>query len=191
MPRGSKPGERCGGRRRATKNKATLERALVNERVMNESQMKGRKLGKEVLEEFMLMFSGLAAAFQPAATGPTGKVTPEDLQRWASGKNEVMFEKYSKLAMKAAHDLAEYQSPKLAAVHVVAPPPAPTGPIIKKFTIHIFDDQGRPALRHIDVKSALASAANVDANPGHDQTRNGNHLLSVPENKPKSRGPLN
>ena len=70
MPRGSKPGERRGGRQKGGKNRATLERAVVAERILKETQMTGRKLGKEVLEEFMNMFGGMAASFQPQPTMP-------------------------------------------------------------------------------------------------------------------------
>jgi hypothetical protein len=154
MPRGSKPGERRGGRRKGAKNKATLERAVVAERIMNQTQMAGRKLGKEVLEEFMIVFSGIAAAHQPASAA--------EIAAWSNSPREAMFEKYAKLAVKAAHDLADFQSPKLAAVHIAAP--APTGPMKKKFTINIFDHQGRPAPRHIDVKPTSKSATN-DALP--------------------------
>jgi hypothetical protein len=155
MPRGSKPGERRGGRPKGGKNRATLERAVVAERIMNETQMAGRKLGKEVLEEFMILYSGLAGAFQPKSAA--------DIEAWSNSSKEAKFEKYSKLAMKAAHDLAEYQSPKLAAIHVAAPPPPAEGPRIRKFTLSIFDHQGRPAPRHITVKPTVVSETRITA----------------------------
>jgi hypothetical protein len=160
MPRGSNPGERRGGRPKGGKNKATLERAVIAERIMNETQMAGRKLGKEVLEEFMNLYSGIAAAFQPNSAA--------DLEAWSNSPKEAKFEKYSKLAMKAAHDLAEYQTPKFAPVHVAAPPPSSKGPTVKKFTISIFDHQGRPAPRHIAVNSARNIVPSADTAPAPD-----------------------
>jgi hypothetical protein len=154
MPRGSSPGERRGGRSKGGMNKATLERALVAERIMAETQMQGRKLGKEVLEEFMILLSGIAAEFQPKAAS--------DIEAWSESPREAMFEKYSKLAMKAAHNLADYQSPKLAAVHIAAPAPTVMAPVRRKFTIAIFDHQGRPAPRHINVKPTDNSAKSND-----------------------------
>jgi hypothetical protein len=153
MPRGSKPGERRGGRPKGARNKATLERAAVAERVMNETQMAGRKLGKEVLEEFMIVFSGIAAAHQPRSA--------TDIVAWSNSPQEAMFEKYAKLAVKTAHDLADFQSPKFAAIHIASPAPAPKGPTRRKFTINIFDHQGRPASRHIDVKPTSSESANA------------------------------
>ena len=150
MPRGSRPGERRGGRHKGGKNKATIERSLVAERIVNETQMAGRKLGKEVLEEIMILYSGLAAAFQPKSAG--------DIEAWANSSKEAKFEKYSRLAMKAAHDLAEFQSPKLAAIHVAAPAPPPQGPKVTKFTLSIFDHNGRPAPRRIDVQPPAVSS---------------------------------
>jgi hypothetical protein len=120
---------------------------------MNETQMAGRKLGKELLEEFMILYSGLAAAFQPKSAA--------DIEAWSNSSKEAKFEKYSKLAIKAAHDLAEYQSPKLAAIQVAAPAPPTQGPKIRKFTFSIFDHQGRPSPRHITVDPAVVSEKNI------------------------------
>jgi hypothetical protein len=150
MPRGAKPGERRGGRAVGTQNRATREREILAQRIADEQNMKAaagqmRKLGKETLEEFMIMFGGLAAAFQPAGQ------SREQLDAWASSKKEAMFEKYATLSVMAAQYLARYQSPTFRAV-VIAPPPDPNkGSTRKKFTIGIFDGQGRPAPRHIDV----------------------------------------
>jgi hypothetical protein len=123
---------------------------------MQEAAMSGKKLGKEMIEEFAVMFGGLAAAVQPVGTGPNNQVTKTDVQAWLGTKDEQAFERYAKLALKAAGDLADYQSPKFAPVQVAAPPPENRGPIKKKFTINIFDHLGRPAPRHIDVSQARA-----------------------------------
>jgi hypothetical protein len=176
MPRGAKPGERRGGRAKGTVNRATVERALVAERIINEASMAGRKLGKERLEEFMEIFGGLAGAFQPQGTGPGEKVTPQDLEAWAKSYKEPMFEKYAKLAFKAASDLADFQSPKFAPVHVAAPPPEKRARIEKRFTLSIFDHKGRPAPRHIHVKPSRT----FDANANCDGELNGDEKLLVP-----------
>ena len=152
MPRGAKPGERRGGRAKGQLNKASIERAALARRIVAEAEGKpGRKLGRELLEELALMFGGLATAFQPMATGPGGTLTQPDLEAWAKSYKEPLFEKYAKLAAKCADGFADFQSPRLGRVHVAAPPPNPQGPIKRKFTINIFDHQGRPAPRHIDV----------------------------------------
>jgi hypothetical protein len=154
MPRGAKPGERRGGgRKKGQPNRATIEKAALAERILAEQAGRpGQKLGREVLEEFMNMFGGIAGAFQPTPATPGGPISPDDLQRWAASKDEPMFEKYAKLALKAATELADFQSPKFAPVHVAAPAPEARGPLKRKFTISIFDGQGRPAPRHITVK---------------------------------------
>src|SRR5882757_5822417 len=145
MPRGAKPGERRGGRAKGQSNKASIERAALAARIIAEAEGKpGRKLGRELLEEFALMFGGLATAFQPVGTGPGGAVTQTDLETWAKSYKEPLFEKYAKLAAKCTNDFADFQSPRLGRLQVAAPPPPTAGQIKKKFTLSIFDHQGRP-----------------------------------------------
>jgi hypothetical protein len=157
MPRGAKPGERRGGRAKGQPNKASVERAAIAERIVAEAEGKpGRKLGRELLEELALMFGGLATAFQPVGTGPGGAVTPSDLEAWAKSYKEPLFEKFAKLAAKYADAFADFQSPRLSRLQVAAPPPDPRGPIIRKFTLSIFDHNRRPASRHIDVSPTRA-----------------------------------
>lgn len=136
MPRGAKPGERRGGRAKNTPNKATVEKQIIAERVMAEAAMVGRKLGKEQLEEFMVLFAGLAATFQPETTD--GK----SVEVWAKSTKEPMFEKYAKLSCACAEKLAEYQSPKMGRVQTVAPPPPPR-PVHKRFSISVFENGAR------------------------------------------------
>jgi hypothetical protein len=89
MPRGSSPGERRGGRAKGAKNKSTLERALVAERIIAEQQgTPGRKLGKELLEEFATMFAGLAAAFQPIPSVAGQALSAADMETWARSYKE-------------------------------------------------------------------------------------------------------
>lgn len=158
-------GKKTGGRVKGVPNKASIEKAIVAERIMNEAAMSGRKLAKEVLEEFMVMFGGLAGAFQPTHTDPKvpkdAPLTPAELEVWAKSYREPVFEKYAKLALKAATELADFQSPRLANVQTAAPAPERPGKTKLKFTIGIFDDQGRKAPRHITVKpnSSVTSSA--------------------------------
>lgn len=162
MPRGSKPGERRGGRAKGQSNRATIERAKIAEKILAEQAGKpGRSLAKDKLEEFAEMFAGLAGAFQPTGTGPNGLVTPADMEVWIKSPREPMFEKYAKLAAKCFSDVADFQSPKMGTVQVPAPPPSSRGQVQKKFTLGIFDGQGRPAPRQITVKatSSVTSAA--------------------------------
>jgi hypothetical protein len=150
------------GRPKNKPNKATIERAAIAERIIAEAEGKpGRKLGRELLEDFANMFGGLASAFQPTGTGPNGAVTSADLEMWAKSYKEPLFEKYAKLAAKCANDFADFQSPRLGRLQVAAPPPPPGGRITKKFTINIFDGNGRKLPRAIDVKpnSSVTSAA--------------------------------
>jgi hypothetical protein len=152
MARGAKKGERRGGRPKGGRNKATLQRAAVAEKVLAEERGDpGEPLYRERLKEFGTTFSGLAAAFQPTPLVEGRPLTKEDMQRWKASGDEALFEKYAKLAAKVWSDLTEYQSPKLAPVHVAAPAPE-RGTVRKRFTINIFDSQGRKAPQHIDVK---------------------------------------
>jgi hypothetical protein len=149
----ARAGRKAGGR-----NRATIERAALAERIVAEAEGKpGRKLGREMLEEFATMFGGLAAAFQPVGTGPNQTLTAADFEAWAKSFKEPLFEKYAKLAAKCADSLADFQSPRMSRVQVAAPPPSPKGPVIKRFTLSIFDHNGRPAPRSIDVRKAKSA----------------------------------
>jgi hypothetical protein len=159
MPRGSSPGERRGGRPKGAKNKVTLEKALASERIIAEQQGRpGRTLGKEIVEEFAVMFAGLAASFQPTPAAPGATLSAEDMEAWARSYKEPLFEKYAKLAAKCASDFADFQSPRMGTVQVPAPAPEQRGQVKKRFTINIFDSQGRPAPRHINVEPTPTSA---------------------------------
>jgi hypothetical protein len=148
MPRGAKPGERRGGREKGVRNKATIEKAIVAERVVAEAQMHGKKLGKETMQEYMELFTGLAASFQPTSTDPAS------IEVWAKSTKEPFFEKYAKLACACAEKLAQYQSPKIAPVQVVAPPPEQGNTVRKKFTVSVFENGARAPLKAIDVLPA-------------------------------------
>ncbi|HEX2351840.1 MAG TPA: hypothetical protein VHJ16_03605 [Xanthobacteraceae bacterium] len=55
-------GRKTGGRRRSTPNKATIEKALVAARTVAGAKAVGKKLAKEVLEDFMPLFAGMVVA---------------------------------------------------------------------------------------------------------------------------------
>ncbi len=108
MPNGVKPGERRGGRKKGTPNKATRERALLAKRILEEQAGKpGRKLAREVLDDLMHTFLGMAAQHQPL---PAGAV-PMSGQK----PDEAKFVEYATLAGAMAQQLAPYQSPKFKA----------------------------------------------------------------------------
>lgn len=117
--RGSKPGERRGGRQKGTRNRTTLERereaqqeadrikALEDAAGGVEGAKTGtRKLGKQILDEFANVLAGAAAYYQPRADGSN------------TNADETKFFRYSELAIYAAEKVAQYQSPKLSAVLV-------------------------------------------------------------------------
>jgi hypothetical protein len=99
MPQGASKGERRGGRAKGTPNKATVERAVIAARVTAEAEMRGQRLGKEILAKYAAVFDEMADA------------------RLLEG-NVVEFEKYARLACSIARDLAPYQSPTFRAVDV-------------------------------------------------------------------------
>lgn len=109
-------GRKTGGRRRGTPNKATLEKALVAARSIADAKAAGKKLAKEVLEDFMLLFAGMAAHFQPVSPSRAPNLYAD----------EEKFLRYSQAAIDCASKLAPYQSPTFKSVAVspeTAPPP--------------------------------------------------------------------
>jgi hypothetical protein len=113
MPRGSRPGERRGGRIKGTPNRATVERAAMAARIAGEAEMRGQKLGKELLAKYAGLFDEMA-----------------DARRLAG--DVIAFEKWARLACATAKDLAPYQSPTYRAV-IAASPPAPATEVINLF----------------------------------------------------------
>lgn len=106
--KGSPKGVRQGGRQKGTPNKASVERALVAARIAQEQAGKpGRKLAREVLDDLMHTFLGMAAQHQPLPEG----VVPMNGQK----PDEAKFVEYATLAGSFAKDLAPFQSPKFKA----------------------------------------------------------------------------
>ena len=132
MPR-AKGTPKTGGRVKGQPNKATVEKTIIAERIMSEATMSGKKLGKEVLDDFMGVFASMAAYYQPRP-GPDGKLTGNPVG------NEDKFQQYARLAMQAAKDLAPFQSPTFRAVVVAPAPQQNTGSKVTKFTFGIFGE---------------------------------------------------
>jgi len=125
MPRGSNvtKGMRIGGRQKGTLNKRTQE-ALEAARIERQAQEaanavahKTKKLAKDVLEDYVQAFAGMAAVYQNRIA-------------LAFQKNETPsradldgFEKWGGMTAKFAGDLAAFQSPKFKAIAVMTPPP--------------------------------------------------------------------
>lgn len=125
--RGPPKGVRYGGRVKGTPNKVTAEREALAQRILAEQQGKpGKKLAREVLDDFMQLFTGLAAYHQPL---PEGVLPVAGQQK----PDQVKFMEYAKAAVDVASQLAPYQSPKFKAVMNLgeytpggAPLPAPS-----------------------------------------------------------------
>ena len=106
------PGRKTGGRQLGTPNKASQERALIAQQVKARADMAGRKLAKEVLDEFMHLFAGMAAAYQPL---PPGTIEQEGRE-----PDEAKFEKWARLAIQCAKELAAFQSPTFRAIAIAS-----------------------------------------------------------------------
>lgn len=125
MPKGSniKKGMRPGGRKKGGLNKRTIEKVEEARIAVENSRGAGKKLAKEVLEDFMHLFAGMAASYQPL---PPGIV---DARRQP---DEEKFQIYAKLAVDTAKALADFQSPKFRAIMVTAPTGDPEKPMVTR-----------------------------------------------------------
>jgi hypothetical protein len=126
-------GRKTGGRHRGTPNKATIEKALIAARTVAGAKLAAKKLAKEVLEDFMLLFAGMAAHHQP--TPPGHPQNPHE--------SKTEFLRYAGMAIDCAHKLAPYQSPTFRAVMVAPAPDANAPEKRKRFTLTIFQG-GKP-----------------------------------------------
>lgn len=122
-----KPGRSGGaranvGRKPGQLNRATQEREILAQRILAEQagRKPDKKLGKEVLDDFMHLFAGLAAYHQPV---PKNMQAPLDRE-----PDESKFKEYAGFAIKCASELANYQSPKFKAV-AISIENAPGGPV--------------------------------------------------------------
>lgn len=107
MARGAKPGERRGGRKKGVPNKATIEKALIAEKIADQAEMRGEKLAKEYLNDFLKVFAGMASFYQPAFPGISAQNPNED---------EDQFTRWADRVIATAKELAKYQSPQLRSI---------------------------------------------------------------------------
>lgn len=159
MPRGSKPGERRGGRKKGVTNRNVVERRLLIKNVtalMQEAngvrrlngassdeearaamqeianaKAKQVPLAKDALATFLGIFMSRAGYYNTKGINPD---TKKDINPNA---NEDKFNFYAGKAVEVAKALAPYQSPTYRAV-IVTPPPA-TDSAPRRFTLSIHD----------------------------------------------------
>lgn len=145
MPRGSKPGERRGGRAKGVPNKKTREQRelqrIAAEQARDEvrkSHKPGKKLGKDLIEDYMMAFHGMAAMHQnniASALQGGGSPAKADLDG---------FKEWGSMVVDAARRLAPFQSPTFKAIAVVAPPPGtnvtPNGELPPGTEVHHIRD---------------------------------------------------
>jgi hypothetical protein len=108
MARFQKGRKKTGGRKGGVRNKTTQRRIDVAERAILLAQVGGKRLAREVLEDFLELFSAIALTHQPAPPGAERN----------PNYDEKKFEKFARLALETATALASYQTPKLKAVLV-------------------------------------------------------------------------
>jgi hypothetical protein len=99
---------KTGGRRAGVCNKTTQRRIDAAERTIVLAKAGGKRLAREVLEDFLELFSAIALTHEP--TPPGAEPNPN--------YDEKKFEKFARLAVETATALASYQMPKLKAVLV-------------------------------------------------------------------------
>lgn len=119
--RGSAPGEHRGGRKKGKLNQATIDKAVRAEADVIRHEVSGKKLAKEVLEDYMFAFHAIAAVYQRSLVEAmqAGRLpNPGDVEK---------FKDWGTLVTKTAADLAKYQSPTFRAIAVTMPGPMPKG----------------------------------------------------------------
>ena len=145
--KGSKPGERRGGRRKGVKNKATIAREEAAKAHIAESLAKAKSAGKAnprlAIEEMYKAISiaeGLAGLMQPnIAKAGDGTLT-------VKGGDIKLFGEWFDRYFNCAKELAKYQVPQVKAVEAPTPPPDPQDlerRSRKRFGLRIFEG-GRP-----------------------------------------------
>jgi hypothetical protein len=109
------------GRVKGTPNRQTVER-LEKERIaqqmldeVNKAYAERVKLGKDVLEDYMMTFHSVAVPYRDRVTEAITK------GRKPAELDLAGLEKWGGLTVKTAKDLAEFQSPKFKAIQVSAP----------------------------------------------------------------------
>jgi hypothetical protein len=137
------------GRPKGQKNKATIERELIAarqaEKRVDEAVNSGRKLAKDVLDDFMHLFASVAASYQPLSEKALEAMT--EAERKKRKPNPVEFEKWARLAVHCAQKLAPYQSPTFQAIMTAPPPPDPMRlGVRRRITLTIFEGAPPPRM---------------------------------------------
>ncbi len=103
-------------RPRGSLNKTTIEKrevaAQIAARTMADARYQGRKLAKEHLSDFLELFRGMMATYQP------NNPREQDENKRNPTPDEEKFRYYANMAMTAALGLAPYESPKFAAYKI-------------------------------------------------------------------------
>lgn len=133
MPKGSniKKGMRPGGRKKGGLNKRTIEKVEEARIAVENARGAGKKLAKEVLEDFMHLFARMADAHHGAALGQQTAIQPNG-NKPVFEPSEEKFQIYAKLAVDTAKALADFQSPKFRAIMVTAPTGDPEKPMVTR-----------------------------------------------------------
>lgn len=108
---GKRPG---AGRPPFTLNKKTILRAEAAKAHVERERAKARPLAIDVLAQFLELFAGMAAHYQPI---PPGQPVPP-----GRSPNEDKFLTYARLVKETASELAPFQSAKLAAIKMMTTP---------------------------------------------------------------------
>ena len=90
---------------------------MLAEQITTEARKRGQKLAREVLDDLMHTFLGMAAKHQPVSPGMPLQPGQEP--------NETKFVQYAVLARDTAKELAPFQSPKFKSIEVYQAPTAP------------------------------------------------------------------
>lgn len=129
---------KTGGRKKGMANRATEAQLIEAAAVISGEEVKGRKRAIAVMWDFMELFAGYAAYYQP---------TPPTAPQQNVNQNESKFLEYAKLACATATQLAPFQSPTFRSIQAPLPPPDPNASKTKarKFTLGIFETSGEAA----------------------------------------------
>lgn len=109
-------GVRDGGRSAGTPNKATTERVEQARVAVEQAKGRGVKLGKEMLEDYMMAFHAVAAVFQNKIATSLQQSQPPAAADLAG------FQEWGGLVVSTAKSLADFQSPRFRAIMVQAAP---------------------------------------------------------------------
>jgi hypothetical protein len=144
--KGSKPGERRGGRQKGTPNKATLEREEkarqeIAEALKKAGTAKTVRYAIDEMQKALVIAEGFAGLVQPTpikdANGKLVKFEGGDVELFGT-----WFDKW----FTCIKELAKYQTPQVKAIEAPTPPPDPQDlerRSRKRFGLRIFEG-GRP-----------------------------------------------